>query len=421
MDEKLPTLQIKMSFKKIFSIVFLLLFSFAVQAQSSDELFEKAREIGFNGKRKEARELCKQALFISPNYIDIRIFLGRLYTWDDLYDSARICFKKSIELNVNYIDAYSAWCDMELWSDNPNEALKIAKQGLIINPENDELLLKKSKALYNLKLYKEAYIEVNTILKKNKGSQEAFQLADRIKINLEKNKIFLGYDYDLFNKIFDPWQMGTLQYSRRTELIGTVVGRINYAERFKSTGAQYEIDAYPSLSKKMYAYVSAGISNDALFPQYRWGLSLYRSLPKSFEIEAGVRYLHFSNDTWIYTGSIGKYWKDFWFCLKPNFIPSGFGTSSSVNFITRYYLSDADNYLTLTLGTGISPDEVKIQRNDGTPNSVLLKSNRIRIGYQRALPKRFIISLGTGIAEEETSNFGYRTDYSFNIGLEKSF
>lgn len=397
------------------------MYSITLSAQDTDSLFTVARELGFNGKRAEARDLCKLALQKSPKYNEIRVFLGRLFLWDDQYDSARYYFQESIRINPMYMDAYAAWCDAELWSDQYNKALEISNDGLSRDSNNTDLLIKKARALNNLKLYEEAFAVTRKVLLLDKKNSTAFELSEIIKRNLQKNRIALVYDYDDFNKLFDPWNAMSLSYSRRTAALGTVIARLNYANRFLTPGYQFELDAYPSLGKKMYAYLNLGYSADAIFPEYKWGASIYRNLPKSFEAELGVRYLQFSTATWVYTASIGKYIGNFWLNLRPNFIPGALGSSGSLNFTTRYYLSDANHFLSLIVGSGISADEVRIQRNDGTPNSALLKSNRVRVNYQKGLKRNYIIGIGAGIAEEETSFNGFRTNYNFNLSIEKSF
>ena len=67
------------------------------------------------------------------------------------------------------------------------------------------------------------------------------------------------------------------------------------------------MDAYPSLSKKTYMYLNVGYSDSYktgtfVFPKYRAGISIYRSLPKSFEAEIGARLLNFYNQPLIQIG-----------------------------------------------------------------------------------------------------------------------
>ena len=127
---------------------------------------------------------------------------------------------------------------------------------------------------------------VQKILKSDKKNTAAFELSENIKRNLQKNRISLQYDRDDFNKLFDPWDGISLSYSRRTKTFGSVIARLNYANRFLSPGYQFELDAYPSLGKKMYAYLNVGYSADAIFPEYKWSASIYRNLGRAFEGDA---------------------------------------------------------------------------------------------------------------------------------------
>ena len=136
--------------KQLFSIFFLLTLIncnsvFAQQQLSSDELFQQARTAAFDKKDYTlATELSKKALIISPDYSDIRIFLGRVYTWWNKTDSGRECFKEVLDLEPGNEDAASAYADLEYWNDNPSEALLICENGLTFHPDSKVLLMKKA-------------------------------------------------------------------------------------------------------------------------------------------------------------------------------------------------------------------------------------------------------------------------------------
>src|ERR1700709_424171 len=98
-----------MNYKLYFSL-FLLIISFkVVSAQtefSSDDLFQQARKAAFDQKNyPKAINLSKQALVKSPDYADIRIFLGRVYTWSDKTDSARTEFNRVLSQHPDNEDA----------------------------------------------------------------------------------------------------------------------------------------------------------------------------------------------------------------------------------------------------------------------------------------------------------------------------
>lgn len=405
--------------------IFILLISGCIciraNAQSSDDLFSEARNLGFNGQRAAARTLCYKALEQSPTYTDIWIFLGRLYAWDDRYDSAQFCLEKAISLSPDYLDAYSALSDVYLWSDQYSAAIKVIDISLEKDSTDQEMHLKKARAYTNLKEYENANKEIYKILAQNPQNEKALALQNTIQRNVEVNRIGLTYDYDYFDKVFDPWHLASLSYSRRTNKLGTLVARVNYAYRFGTSGQQFEMDAYPGISDKMYMYLNVGVGNSGLFPTYRWGASLFRSLPRSFEAELGIRQLQYDSPTWIFTGSVGKYWKNYWFSLRPNYVPNSVGGSFSLNFTTRYYIKDADDFIEVLVGTGVAMEELQVNSGDGSPNGVLLNSDRLRLSYQTLFKNDWWGYLRLGYANEETTFSGYRKNYTISIGFDKAF
>lgn len=401
----------------LISLVLLANLSLLAQTKfTSDELFVKAKDAAFNQKdRKSARQLCKQALTKSPDYADISIFLGRLYTWDNIYDSARVIFNNVIKKDSANSDAIRAAIDLEYWSGNSIAALRFCNLGVSKFPTSTDFLLKQARVLDDLEKYDDAFLSLEKIFKLDKSNTEAFAFAERLKDKVRKNSIGVTYQYESFDKTFDPWRLASLSYSRRL-FFGTTILRINFANRFGSNGTQYEIDMYPSSASGFYSYLNFGYSKDGIFPMQRYGASLYLSLPLSFEIDGGFRLLKYSNDTWIYTFALGKYWGSYWFSLRTFITPQVEKASHSYSLIIRYYLSGADDYLALSVGTGISPEEnsVDLQGN-------WLKSDKLGVEYQNKLSRKFILNLSGDYSREEYLPNEFRTKLSASLGLKFLF
>jgi YaiO family outer membrane protein len=349
------------------------LFSNSSKAQedttTSDGLFKAARQAAFDeNDYSKAKEYCHRALYKSPEYTDIVVFLGRLYTWSKQYDSARITFQKALNVQPDYEDTYEAYTDMEYWTDHYGDALKIVDTGLSYHPASASLLLKKAKVLNALRNYKDAANIVNDILKTDKNNAEARALAARLKDNAALNKVSLSYDYVYFDKQFnEPWHFVSFDYTRQTKL-GSITPRVNYANRFGQNGWQYEVDAYPHISKTFYAYANVGYSdNTVVFSRWRAGFSLFTNLPKSFELETGWRYLYFSTPTNMFTGYLGKYYKNYLFGFRTYITPGNNSTSESYNAFMRYYFGGADDFFGVGVGTGISPDESSLSQQLNNP------------------------------------------------------
>lgn len=388
-----------------------LLFAQDTNNLTSDELFTQARNIPKEKQNyPQIIGLLKTALQKSPDYADIRLFLGRVYTWSDKLDSARYQFNQVLAKEPQNLEAYSAIFDLEYWNENYTRALDHANQGLLYDPKSTELLLKKAKALNALKDTRQAMAILRDYNKQNPGQDTVKSYYQMLRSNNTKNLIDLSYEYVYFDRRFDdPWHYASIDYTRNTSL-GSVTGRLMYSNRFRSDGLQGEIEAYPSITKGIYAYVGAAYSQADIFPRFRAGVSLYYTLPKSFDAETGFRYLDFNpTKTYIYVLALGKYTGNFYFNLKTYLSPDVDVFSHSYTFTTRYYYSDRYNFIGFQIGAGVSPDD-RARNIMGTGN---LNTYKFGVNYSRDLFSNFTLA-ATGLWFREE----YRTDeWGNQIGL----
>jgi YaiO family outer membrane protein len=394
----------------------------AQSSDNSDDLFKSARIASFDNKDyATAIKLSRQALAISPGYTDIQIFMARNYAWSNQYDSARKLLAAVVQKKPTYMDAWYAAIDVESWDEQYLKALELCNKGLEQEPGNKELLLKKAKVLANLQRNYEATSIIKQLLKTDAGNTEARAFANRLKDKSYKNKAGISYDYTYFDKQFNnPWHIVSLDYTRQTN-VGSFTGRINYANRFKENGIQVEADAYPHISKMFYSYVSAGYSgNVGVFPKYRGGASLYANLPRSFEAEVGIRYLYFTNSTWIYTAYLGKYFKNWLFGARIYITPGSSSISQSYNLSARYYYKgDTDNYLAVNVGNGISPDDRTTTAQLNTQYKLL--SKKVSASWKFAVKRFNTFSVNTGWINQEYKKDSKGNQLEFGVGYGRRF
>lgn len=237
--------------------------------------------------------------------------------------------------------------------------------------------------------------------------------------NEHKTSNTIGIKYDLTSfekKIILPWHVLSVEYTHHNKYT-TAIARINYATKFNRPGFQFEGDLYPTISKKIYAYINAGYSNyNGVFPKYRAGFSIYTSLPSAMEAEAGIRFLHFTSATWIYTASVSKYLKNYWFNVSTFLTPGSNRLIQSYFLKTRYYLNDKD-FIMLTIGTGISPDDRNnnIQLNTNTS----LSSKKAEVSLRNTFKKKNVILISAGWMNQEYEFKKFTNQYSFGIGIER--
>ena len=238
--------------------------------------------------------------------------------------------------------------------------------------------------------------------------------------HLQKTTNTIGIKYDLtcFEGGSKPWHFLSIEYTRQIKKM-PLTARINYANRFTRSGLQLEADAYPAISKKVYAYLNAGYSKDILlFPKFRAGASLYVSLPSAFEAEGGFRALHFDKTTWVYTMAMGKYYKNYWFNLSTFLTPDSNTVLQSYFAKCRYYLNDKD-YIMLLLGTGISPDD----RNNNLllSNKNKLSTKKVEFSLRKSFNNTNLLLVNIGFMNQELDTKKYSNQVNAGIGFQKLF
>lgn len=392
----------------------------------SAQTFEQAKDYAFSGERSKARAVCR-AILAKDYDSDVATLMGRTYAWDGQYDSARVVLQQVLEKSPKNSDVLSALADVEYWNERYPEAIAYCNRILADHPDNEGVQLKKARIYNSAENYEEAAGVLEKLLESNTANDEVLRLLEKVRLELLKNKITVNYTYDYFTNASynkDPWQLLYLQYARKTGF-GTVIGRVNYANRFEKKAYQLEADAYPKIGENNYLYLNYGYSNFSIFPAQRAGVEWNRSFPHSFEGSLGGRLLHFegSKRVIIYTGSVGKYMGNYWFSLRPFVTPSSDGTSISTYLITRRYFSDPENYVGLRLGAGTSPDERRLLLF-GENQSAHLKSLSAKVDYNHIFNGRWILNTAVGFAREEYwmpsddqvrsgNNFSFQAGFSY--------
>lgn len=403
-----------------FLLVFCATLAYA-QELSSDELLQKARTEAFDQKNYPAAiQTLKTAIAKSPDYLDLSIFLGRIYTWSDQVAEARAVFQPWLEKKVDSEDFYLAYASLEYWNDEEKRALDILEQGLSLFPRSEELLVLQAKVYNSQGAFEAAESSLRKVLDVNPKSTAAREQLNRIKDLSSKNALSVTYNYMHFDKQFDQdWHIVALSYRRSTP-IGSFIFRTNLANKFGDNGIQFEVEGYPRLSKMFYLYTGIGYSNQVgIFPKYRTGVSLYANLPASFEGEIGYRQLHFNDDVWMYTASVGKYYQNLWFNLRTYLTPGSSNISHSYTGTVRYYTGGANEYLGFQIGTGISPDDSRNNLLD--QNVYKMKTFKIGADYNFTIGKRNLLFVQGIYFNTEYLPRTRGNQYDLTLGYSRTF
>ncbi|HEY9168964.1 MAG TPA: YaiO family outer membrane beta-barrel protein [Lutibacter sp.] len=408
---------VKHSYIFIFFLVFQSFGQQKVFEGNPDTAFEKARELAFNNQRKQAQDSLLFILTKYPNYHDIRSFLASTYSWDGDYKKAKTEFSYILGKDPQRKTDWIAAINNELWADTPFSALDLAENALKYFPKDGEILYLKASAQENSNNPEEALSTMQLVLDQNPNDQKAIDYNKKLTNALSYNSIGINASVDFYSETFDPMQYYSLNYSRQTKY-GSIIGKMNFSRRFNDNGAQFEVDLYPKITKGLYAYLNIGFSNSYLYPDVRYGAELYKSLPKGFEASLGFRALKYSTTTNIYTGSIGWYTGNSYWSFRPYLTPGDSGTSKSGTLNYRKYRSDADNYFSVSVGMGFSP-EIDRFNFEGHEDAIIeLQSQKFNVGYYfTSSNKQNAWGTQLGVTHQEISFNPGNYFWIYSIGL----
>lgn len=388
-------------------------------AQSSDSLYAQARKVAFDeGDYERARALGYRALERSPNYHGIRVFVARTLAWDGMRDSARTELKTVLDRAPDHYEGLKAMIDVESWSERYRSALEYADQGRKHYQDDSHFIEKRAALLRTLNRPQEARAQLDVILSENPSNEFAKAELRRLREAQRRYTASLSYRHDAFRGGRLPWRFGTFTLSRPTP-IGSVIGRIQYANRFSTNGLKFGVDAYPSLVSGLYAYLNAGYSSSSIFPRYRLGGSLYKSLPWSMTAEIGARHLNFGGGgTTIYTASLTKYRGQYMYRAGTYLTPGSTGTSASVNAMARRYLSGSQTYVGANASIGSSPTGARADAFE--EDFQRTRSWSVSAHAQVAVAQRTVLGISIGYDSEEIVS-GTRRRISSTVSVSYEF
>jgi YaiO family outer membrane protein len=343
---------------QILAKIFLcLLLPFSLKAQYVDSNYINAKALAYKGKFDTAITLLKASLDENPYDLNVQMMLGRVYAWGKKYPESEALLKAILEQKPQSREALNVLADVYLWSKKYDELEKLVKKALNpANTDDEEGSVKDSVSFIQKQVYaymdEKRYDEAKKILLPVKDKLP--KLWDALGKKLLSNTLSLHYSYFDFQNQSSDWHTFSAEYTRQLRGI-TFVASLNNAQRFGTSGNQYMLQAYPKLSRKMYAWLIAGFSNGKAFPNGVYGLSLFRSVKRYWEPELGIRIFTITKNnerSTVLRGGL-SYQKGH---NRFNYIASridGATTNGWAHFGSfRRYLNDDQSYMQLSLGTG---------------------------------------------------------------------
>ena len=316
----------------------------------------RIQTLAFSGEYESAAADARKLVNAFPLYGDARILLGRILAWQKDYAQAAAVIDTLLKTEPDNADALAARRDISLWSKERSTVTTDLRTG------------------YSFDYFTEPYTRF----------WQVFTVGAGHKFNWGPAAAYVN--------------IGNLITDAETNL--------------EATEVQFELEAYPTLSKKNYAYLDYAYSPGTYFPTHRAAVEIWQVLPAGFAVSAGLNYYYFDRNIFITLASVEKYLGKFWLSGKVYVYFKDDGPTSSFYLNVRRYFNDF-NYLQLTLGTGTAPDEPFDIQSD----IMRLSAQSARLTYNFAINEKFTVRLGAGYSREEYEESVMRNRFEGNINL----
>lgn len=243
--------------------------------------------------------------------------------------------------------------------------------------------------------------------------------ADYLASRTLRNQFGMHFLRSRYDYSEDRYDIATLEYIRFHRR-GSFGGRINYAGRQMGTGLQAEVETYYTHTPKWYSYGHLAYANEVVFPQWRLGYTLYRTFPRDGEVGLGVRYLQ--RDTLRSTSALlalTRGFGDFWFNLRGYAVWEADELTSSFALVSRYYMNNRQDFLSMTAGLGTSPDDRSRLIQFSELTGLLTRS--VGAGYQRTFRYRTTLGLNATWITQKVGEQQFNNQYDLYISVMRRF
>ncbi|MET1259336.1 YaiO family outer membrane beta-barrel protein [Flagellimonas sp. DF-77] len=386
-----------MGSNRTYTLLVLVFMIFRLSAQSvaftDMEAFEEAYELAFDDKYQAAKTVLLEADVNKNDQLEAQLLLAHTHSWAGQYGKARELFNKITTVHRSNRTAWISAVKNELYAGNNAIAIGLANKGLVYIPKDRELLRLLSMA--KTRYAKTEYPALGWHNQDTRPAKKATKVAatgppapEQItEPELPKNRIGVNNSFTVFSERYDPMIFSSVSFLRRTKF-GSIIPRINYSNRLGQHGVQFDIDLYPKIAKKMYAYINYGYSNAEIYPSHKFGGDLYWNfnIPAAFEFSAGGRFIKTrTQDITIITNSLGHYSGNYYFSLRSYITPRPDNlTRFSSNLLVRKYFRDGENFLGFNVGMGFSPELRQYFSGEELLSETILyiETQRLNLEYQ---------------------------------------
>ncbi len=322
-----------------------------------DDPLAQARALFSKNQPQQAINLLNDHLKADPQEQDARVLLGLICSWDKRWDDGRRAFSAVLAANQDYKDAVLGLIDLELWSGHITRAEELARRAVTARPTDSDYKAALAKVVASV-------TSEQVVSSGPPGSRASSSDDPSWEVGVAESTIF-------YSDKRSSWHETAVDFSHNFTA-GWVTATFSHVDWFGEGSSLMDLQSYPRLGQGTYAFIDLAVSPDGtLYAHKRAGAEIFKSLPDGFEASAGFRYMRFNDNVLLYTGSVGKYFGNYWILGRTYFEPGQTAaTSTSFQLSLRRYYADADHYIGLRFGEGASPFEVQSLNDIGIQRSL---------------------------------------------------
>lgn len=374
--------------------------SSAVLCAQADDVLVRARELAGAGRRPESLAVLEKRLAQTPGDVDIRLLYGLVLSWDRRFDDARRQLTAVLAAAPDYLDARYALGDVELWSGHPRTAETLARDALAKRPNDTRLLLLRARALRDQRRQSEAVADARRVQTLDPGNKDAQSLIDSLPEAAMPWTASFAETHEWFSRTFGAWDEIRAAVRRSTSA-GPVIAGFSRSYRSGTSGQQVDLEYYPRLGRG-YMYLEYGYSPDArLYPRHRGAVDLVQPVGRGFELSGGYRRLGFARPVNLYTGSLGKYYRQWLFTARGYGATGSNDVSETAQFSARRYFGARDDYAGARFSVGSVLREVT-----NVTDLAIEKATAFGGEIRKSLGPRWRLDLAAGLSREDRRNNG---------------
>jgi len=332
--------------------------------ESYDFTFLLGQAYAYSGKWDEALVLLAGLTARFPQNTDVLLLRARVESWKRNYRVAEAGYKKVLAISPGNLEALTGLAEVSSWKGDYRQAIVLYEQIAERQKGQPAALADTLFRLGRVHMWngnydkaREYYLRAIQLEPENEDYNRALKIAtprwqDRYEFRFERQN-------ESFSDGRPDYVDDRLALQVRLHRPGPLILKVDRTERFKREDYQMEMEFYPRLWGRAYAYLNASYSPKAVhFPEYSFLAEVYQGFFSAWDVSLGYRRMGFvSNPVSLYIGSLGYYFGNQIAFLRWYYAPDSEGQDFSWTVSLRRYFS-ATNYLYLGYGQGSKPFDI---------------------------------------------------------------